>query len=242
MHLVDRGGDASPDRTTCRFLTPRLREIQHDHDLDAIDRLACAGPLRCPPSELCPASAAQERPGSKAEGYVWNEAGGRKDRSSRAHRRQVENGEEIFEICSACHLPSGAGRPDGTFPQLAGQHATVLIKQIADIRGGPSRQPDHVPLRQVTMDRCRRSSLTSAAYHRDASDPAATTVAGSGKNLELGKKLYACQLRRVPRRKYGEGDTKRSSTRSSRASTTSTCCDRSPTFATADGATRTRTW
>ncbi len=45
-------------------------------------------------------------------------------------------GKRAYEVCSACHLPSGAGRADGAYPKLAGQHATVLIKQIVDIRSG----------------------------------------------------------------------------------------------------------
>ena len=55
------------------------------------------------------------------------------------------SGEEGYEICGACHLPSGAGRPDGTFPQLAGQHTTVLIKQMADIRAGLRDNPTMYP-------------------------------------------------------------------------------------------------
>jgi cytochrome c553 len=51
----------------------------------------------------------------------------------------VKNGELAYQQCSGCHLPSGSGQPDGTFPQLAGQHETVLIKQIADIRAGRRR-------------------------------------------------------------------------------------------------------
>jgi cytochrome c553 len=43
-------------------------------------------------------------------------------------------GKQAYEVCSACHQPSGFGRRDGTYPMLAGQHTTVLIKQIADIR------------------------------------------------------------------------------------------------------------
>ena len=57
----------------------------------------------------------------------------------------AEEGEEIYDICAACHLPSGWGDPAGTFPQLAGQHATVLIKQIADIRAGNRDNPTMYP-------------------------------------------------------------------------------------------------
>ena len=57
----------------------------------------------------------------------------------------VEDGEEVYEVCAACHLPTGWGDPMGTFPQLAGQHATVLIKQIADIRAKNRDNPTMYP-------------------------------------------------------------------------------------------------
>jgi cytochrome c553 len=46
----------------------------------------------------------------------------------------LDNGREIYEVCAACHLYEGWGREDGTFPQIAGQHCSVLIKQWTDIR------------------------------------------------------------------------------------------------------------
>lgn len=101
-------------------------------------------------------SAAAQPPAPKAkgiesEGYVWNEAIGEKMEALEL-TGDVENGEEAFEICSACHLPSGAGRPDGTFPQLAGQHPTVLIKQMADIREGRRDNPIMYPFASTLTD------------------------------------------------------------------------------------------
>ncbi len=55
------------------------------------------------------------------------------------------DGEDLYDICAACHLPTAWGDPAGTFPQLAGQHATVLIKQIADIRAGNRDNPTMFP-------------------------------------------------------------------------------------------------
>ncbi|MBL0088410.1 MAG: c-type cytochrome [Ideonella sp.] len=56
-----------------------------------------------------------------------------------------------YESCVGCHLASGAGRSDGSIPQLAGQHATVLIKQMADIRKGVRDNPSMLPYaRQLT--------------------------------------------------------------------------------------------
>jgi cytochrome c553 len=57
----------------------------------------------------------------------------------------VDNGRRVFDICARCHLPEAWGNNDGTYPQLAGQHVNVLMKQLLDIRSGrrvnPSMQP-----------------------------------------------------------------------------------------------------
>lgn len=56
-----------------------------------------------------------------------------------------EEGEEIYMVCAACHFPTGWGDPLGVFPQLAGQHTTVLIKQISDIRAKNRDNPTMYP-------------------------------------------------------------------------------------------------
>jgi len=89
--------------------------------------------------------------GIESEGYVWNEEIGEKMEALELEG-DVENGEEAYEICGACHLPSGAGRPDGTFPQLAGQHPTVLVKQMADIREGRRDNPIMYPFASTLVD------------------------------------------------------------------------------------------
>lgn len=86
------------------------------------------------------ADAAKKAPGIESPGYVWNAQAGEKIEALKL-KGHVRAGRESYEMCSACHLPSGAGRPDGSIPQLAGQHATVLIKQIADIRAGLRDNP-----------------------------------------------------------------------------------------------------
>jgi cytochrome c553 len=57
----------------------------------------------------------------------------------------AEEGKEIYTVCAACHFPTGWGDPLGVFPQLAGQHTNVLIKQIADIRAGNRDNPTMYP-------------------------------------------------------------------------------------------------
>ena len=87
---------------------------------------------------------APAKAGIESQGYVWNAQEGEKIEALQK-KGDVTNGKEAYEVCGACHLPSGAGRPDGTFPQLAGQHSTVLIKQMADIRAGLRDNPTMYP-------------------------------------------------------------------------------------------------
>jgi cytochrome c553 len=48
----------------------------------------------------------------------------------------IEDGKNTFGVCARCHLPEAWGNADGTYPQLAGQHVNVLMKQLLDIRNG----------------------------------------------------------------------------------------------------------
>jgi len=48
----------------------------------------------------------------------------------------IKEGKHTFGVCARCHLPEAWGNADGTYPQLAGQHVNVLMKQLLDIRNG----------------------------------------------------------------------------------------------------------
>ena len=79
-----------------------------------------------------------------AQAAGWNQSGGEKD-DAMSLTPDLENGMEVYEVCSACHYPEGWGTKDGTFPQLAGQHKEVLIKQLADIRERNRDNPTMYP-------------------------------------------------------------------------------------------------
>jgi cytochrome c553 len=81
---------------------------------------------------------------ASATAFAWNEAGGEKDEALHL-KPNKENGRDVYEVCSACHMPEGWGTEDGTFPQLAGQHPGVLIKQLADIRAKNRDNPTMYP-------------------------------------------------------------------------------------------------
>ena len=94
---------------------------------------------------------APKKGGIETGSYKWNAQEGEKIEALKL-KGDVKRGKEAYEVCGACHLPSGAGRPDGTFPQLAGQHATVIIKQIADIREGLRDNPTMYPFAVTLSD------------------------------------------------------------------------------------------
>lgn len=46
----------------------------------------------------------------------------------------LARGEKLFDTCAACHGPKGIGTDDGEIPAIAGQHGSVLLKQLTDFR------------------------------------------------------------------------------------------------------------
>src|SRR5215204_7433099 len=47
-----------------------------------------------------------------------------------------EHGAVLFAQCASCHGQYGQGLPDGSTPRIAGQHFSVLVKQLVDFRYG----------------------------------------------------------------------------------------------------------
>ena len=60
----------------------------------------------------------------------------------------LDNGRRVYEVCESCHLPDGWGNRDGVYPRLAGQHASVLMQQLLDIREGRRENPAMYPFVQ----------------------------------------------------------------------------------------------
>ena len=76
----------------------------------------------------------------------------------------VERGKQVFKLCFACHSANGWGLNDGTFPQLSGQHRSVIIKQLADIRAGNRDNPMMSPIAQEAVMGGPQSISDVAAY------------------------------------------------------------------------------
>jgi cytochrome c553 len=103
-----------------------------------------AGAVRAAPS-------APKVEGAEDKSYKWNAQVG-ETMAALSKKGDRKRGKEAYETCGVCHLPNAAGRPDGVFPQLAGQHTTVLIKQIADIRAGLRDNPTMYPFAMALSD------------------------------------------------------------------------------------------
>jgi cytochrome c553 len=105
-----------------------------------------------------------------------------------AFKGDVARGEAAFVICQGCHRVGALGRADGSYPRLAGQHATVLIKQLADVRSGRRSNPKMLPFAD-------HQSLTAqdiadiAAFLQQLPVPA-NQGQGNGSDLARGGNLY----------------------------------------------------
>jgi cytochrome c553 len=121
--------------------------------------------------------------------YAWNEEGGEKDEALHLVGNP-ENGRDVYEVCSACHLPEGWGTKDGTFPQLAGQHHSVIIKQLADIRALNRNNPTMYPFALPSQIGGPQALADVVAYIATLPMTPDNGV-GPGSDLELGKQLYA---------------------------------------------------
>ncbi len=148
---------------------------------------------------------APKKEGIEGKDYKWNAQEGEKIEALKLKGDKVR-GEEAYEVCGACHLPSGAGRPDGTFPQLAGQHTTVLIKQMADIRAGLRDNPTMYPFAATLVDPQELADVS--AYIEGLCIPVEHGKyegADAAIKISQGKELYEKQCLEC-HGKNGEGD------------------------------------
>lgn len=140
-------------------------------------------------------------PGIESPGYQWNAPIGEKVEALR-RKGNAARGRETYQVCQGCHKADGSGRPDGSYPQLAGQHATVLIKQMEDIREGRRDNPKMFPFSgKHVVD--VQGVADIAAYLQGLPVPP-DNGKGPGTDLRLGESLYRtnCEICHGPN---GEG-------------------------------------
>ena len=116
----------------------------------------------------------------------------------------VENGLAIYRTCATCHQPEGWGLADGSYPQLAGQHKQVVIKQLADIRAGIRGNPEMLPWASPEKIGGAQGVADVAGYI-DTLEMSVDGGKGPGTDLERGAELYAATCARCHGAE-GEGD------------------------------------
>ena len=104
------------------------------------------------------------------------------------------NGKNIYPLCASCHLDSGWGKQDGSFPVISGQHRKVLIKQLADIRAKNRHNPTMYPFTDPETIGGSQSIADVTAYISKL-DTNPNPGKGSGQDIKQGKAIYTerCQ-------------------------------------------------
>ncbi len=101
----------------------------------------------------------------------------------------ADNGRKVYMVCTVCHRPEGWASPDGMYPQIAGQQASVLIKQLADIRARNRDNPTMLPFTSPRLLGGAQEIADVAAYISTLPmNP--NNMVGPGFDLELGERLY----------------------------------------------------
>jgi cytochrome c553 len=105
-----------------------------------------------------------------------------------ALKGDAARGEAAFVICQGCHRVGALGRADGSYPRLAGQHATVLIKQLVDVRSGRRHNPKMLPFADHQSLSVQDIADIGAFLQQLPAPP--DQGQGDGKDLARGKQLY----------------------------------------------------
>ena len=118
---------------------------------------------------------------------TWNAMQGEKLQALRA-TGDAARGEITFEVCQGCHRAKALGRPDGSYPRLAGQHASVLIKQMTDVRAGRRRNGKMLPF--IDKHGVGPQDIADIAAYLSRLPVPPTQGQGPGTHLADGEKLY----------------------------------------------------
>ena len=137
------------------------------------------------------APAAAENTDTASGSQQWNVPYAEK-RAALTLKGDVDVGRKAYQTdCESCHLPTAGGNPDGSIPQLAGQHTTVVIKQLADIRAGLRENPTMYPFAMQLAD--AQAMADVAAYIETLCIPRGAgqyEAPDAAKQIAYGKKLF----------------------------------------------------
>jgi cytochrome c553 len=122
-----------------------------------------------------------------AQTPAWNEIKGELKEALQA-KGNPARGEAAFQPCQGCHRKDASGRVSGAYPRLAGQHANVLMKQIADIRSG---RRSNIKMEPFIDDHVLTAfDIADIAIFLEALPIPTANGKGVGTALARGKQLY----------------------------------------------------
>ena len=94
-------------------------------------------------------------------------------------------GKGLSQTCVACHGPDG-NSPDGQWPNIAGQHAGYLFKQLRNFKAGEQRS--NAQMAGIVAGLSESDMRDLAAYY--SSQPQKTMGAGDEDLVERGRQIY----------------------------------------------------
>jgi cytochrome c553 len=100
----------------------------------------------------------------------------------------VKRGRAAYTDCQGCHRRDGSGRPTLFTPRLSGQHASVILKQIMDIRSGARLNPPMKPV--VEEEHLTAQTFADIAAFLQSLPVTGVLEKGPGTGVAQGQALY----------------------------------------------------
>jgi cytochrome c553 len=138
-----------------------------------------------------------------SKGYVWNKFTQERIEVLRK-ASDAERGREAYRGCRGCHKQDAFGRVDGTYPRLTGQYASVIIKQLTDIRAGVRFNPKMEPF--ISVDAVTVEEIADIATYLSGLTTIKENGKGPGDQVRLGEKAYTQRGCNKCHGNRGEGD------------------------------------
>jgi len=118
------------------------------------------------------------------------ESGPRELEQALGARPDPEHGAQLFRNCAVCHGIHGGGTTDGGVPRIAGQHVSVILKQLVDYRHDQrwDIRMEHFADRHHLAN---AQAMADVAAYVHSLTPDTPPGAGDGQLVEQGAALYS---------------------------------------------------
>jgi len=104
------------------------------------------------------------------------------------------HGARLFETCAQCHGPRGGGLPSGWVPEIAGQHAHFLAKELVDYRHH-ARWDDRMEKVAGRHLLATPQDIADVVAFVGSMAPSLQSMIGNGTWVDRGSRLYQARCR-----------------------------------------------